>query len=747
MAGKRKSGFGKKGSGAFYRLFLEVAVSLLAVVLISSSVLFEAVRRIIIDQGTQAALQSFSAVMQDFEEANTTANLLATQVMLDDVCSEMINAGPLWDANSIAVDRVRKQLSMYQYTNPSVDSLYLYNENVDLFVSSGNRFATVGKESFYDQTVVDILEHPENYDCKNLIRREMASKYPNLTDKTETVFSYVLFTRQGGGAVIVNLKLSDMAQKLLGGGMMEDSRVLILNGSECLADLQTAQLEETDALWDGLSELTASGEHYRELSADGSRYAVFCLHSDSSSWDYLKITKWDTLFSPLVSFRHWNFAVIGVVVLSVVLVALWHSLSFLRLQRRLEKNAAPPKASEVKQLRDGMLGDFLHNRKLFSREQLRGLLEHFGLSYRQGMRCSLVVLQIERYAEFQKKFGPKIADAVKFGFQNIFEETFGESVPLAGLINRDETLTFLLDVTGRDDVQALVRERFERFCENVSVYVPWDFFCAATEQGCPLEQLPEKNGQLKRRLAEGFFYPHNSCRFLGELIAEHSENADFQNKKADLLIRAARSGEDVRELFLSLTEQLSRCSMEQYMNVIVWIAITAVRSFPDVFSGGEELGALLAALAACGKKEETDELLLGLFERIRQSQEKDAARRGVTNRLDEVKRYIEEHYADPSLNPEKLGDVFGVSANYLGRLFRRDARMSIAECINEERLKRVLLELETSDRSVKEILEQSGFLSSNYFYTYFRKKYGMTPQRYREKHRQESAESDSASRP
>lgn len=744
MRGKRSGHERKQAVGAFYRLFLEVCISLLAVVLVCSSVLYEAVRQMIIEQGTQAALQSFSLMKQDFEEANSMANRLATQVMLDDVCSEMINAGPSWDANSLVVNRVRKQLSMYQYTNSSVDSLYLYNENADLFITSGNRFGTVGKEDFYDQSIVDILDHPEQYDLKNLIRREMASKYPNLTDKTETVYSYVLFPRQGGGAVVVNLKLNDIVQKLLGGGMMEDSRVLILNAqNERLADLQTSAVEETESLRAAVREAAASGQSYREVTADGVKYAVFYLYSESSSWNYIKITKWDTLFSSLVSFRWWIFAVMGAIALCVVLVALLHSLSFLRLQRRLEKRAGqPPKASELRQLQDGMLGDFLHNRKLFTREQLRDLLERFGLSWREGKRYAVVLLQVERYAEFQKKFGSKNTHLIKFGYRNIFEEIFGRVFPLVGLINRDDTISFLLEAPEEGELREWIGECFAQFCESVGLYVGWDFFCVGTKYSYPLEQIPEINGLLRQHLAEGFFYPHNACCFLDELIEAHGENADFQNRKADLLIRAARNGEDVRELFLSISGQMDRCGMEQYMNVMVWIAITAIRSFPEVFPSSEDLNETLSRLTACGKREEADGMLLGLFAQIRQNQEKDAVRRGVSNRLDEVKKYIEQNYADPAINPEKIGDVFGVSANYLGRLFRRDTGMSIAEYINEERMKKVLLDLETSDCSVKESIERSGFAGSSYFYTYFRKKYGMTPQRYREKHREKPNRSE-----
>ena len=95
------------------------------------------------------------------------------------------------------------------------------------------------------------------------------------------------------------------------------------------------------------------------------------------------------------------------------------------------------------------------------------------------------------------------------------------------------------------------------------------------------------------------------------------------------------------------------------------------------------------------------------------------------------------HYADSNLTLKTLGDEFGVSPNYLGRLFKKDMGMSVQEYINEVRLKHVLLELKETEDSAKDIAERNGFIrASNYFYTYFKKKVGVTPQMYRERSRE-----------
>ena len=172
------------------------------------------------------------------------------------------------------------------------------------------------------------------------------------------------------------------------------------------------------------------------------------------------------------------------------------------------------------------------------------------------------------------------------------------------------------------------------------------------------------------------------------------------------------------------------------MNAIIWLGITVARSVKDFSFYENDANEFLVRLAACEKAAEVDGLFSELFEKIQEKQEKAAIKKGVMGKLDEVKKYIEENFTDPNLTLEQLGDEFSVSPNYLGRLFKKDVGMSVADYINGERLKWVLKELEETERAAKDLAERCGFVSSNYFYTYFRKKIGVTPQAYREQCRE-----------
>lgn len=724
----------------FRRIFLGISLSMLVVILLGSGLMYYMVKKVIIDQNIQMSLQAFGQVLADFEEANGTANMIATQVKLDDVCSELLTAASGEWPNSITLGKVRNQLSMYQNTNPTVETIYVYNENLDLFITSGSRFGAVGKADFSDQNIVELLNDPATRSTHNLIRREMTTKYLNGTDKTEVVYSYILYSAEQGSAVVVNMKFDKLLQEILNMEIMKDSRMLIIDENKNrLVDLQTCPVEETTALRKKVLDIADKGIRYQEVRVDGAAYFISYLYSDNSRWNYVKITRWESMFHMIQEFQKWAAGLTLVIIIAAVAAALGNSLSILRMHGNLERKYANlPKRSDLNLLKEGFLSDFLHNRKLFGKNQLRLQMEKFGFTECEKNRYTVLILQLESYDGFREMYGQKGTFDIKFGFQNIFEETFSSCFRLMGLINRDHTLTFLLETAGtEEEVQKKVQECFRNFCKNVEVFVKWKFSLVGTERSVSLEKVPELNGKLKEIMQEQFFYPGNTYFTYEQIREEHSEKVDFHQLEEGSIPQMLRCGQDVRVLYQDFAGKLSRCSMVEYMNAMIWLGITVARSVKDFMPSDRDANGFLTALTKCEKAAEADALFYGLFEQIHENQEKTAVKKGVTGRLDEVKKYIEENFLDPNITLEQLGDEFSVSPNYLGRLFKKEMGMSVADFINGERLKKVLRELEVTDRSAKDIAEDCGFVSSNYFYTYFRKRVGVTPQVYRQQLREQ----------
>ncbi len=96
-----------------------------------------------------------------------------------------------------------------------------------------------------------------------------------------------------------------------------------------------------------------------------------------------------------------------------------------------------------------------------------------------------------------------------------------------------------------------------------------------------------------------------------------------------------------------------------------------------------------------------------------------------------VKEYIEQHYQDANLNVSALGEAMNLSPAYLSRLFRAEYQVSALDHLYFVRIAAAKELLRSSTRTVSEIAQETGFLSSNVFIKTFKKIEGVTPGAYR----------------
>jgi|GEM_PF-2557472 AraC-type DNA-binding domain-containing proteins len=94
-----------------------------------------------------------------------------------------------------------------------------------------------------------------------------------------------------------------------------------------------------------------------------------------------------------------------------------------------------------------------------------------------------------------------------------------------------------------------------------------------------------------------------------------------------------------------------------------------------------------------------------------------------------IKNYINEHlYNDISL--DRVADEMNISANYLGKLFKKSSGINFTEYLTECRLSEAAKLLKETKLSVNEIANKLGYSSTNHFIRIFKEKYGDIPKKY-----------------
>ena len=97
-----------------------------------------------------------------------------------------------------------------------------------------------------------------------------------------------------------------------------------------------------------------------------------------------------------------------------------------------------------------------------------------------------------------------------------------------------------------------------------------------------------------------------------------------------------------------------------------------------------------------------------------------------------AQEYINHHFAS-DIRIEHIAEFAGVSKAYLQRIFRAYTGTTILKTINSVRVERAKQMLMSTNLSVKQIGEQSGFRNSQHFIYEFRCSCGVTPSEYRKR--------------
>jgi two-component system, response regulator YesN len=96
-----------------------------------------------------------------------------------------------------------------------------------------------------------------------------------------------------------------------------------------------------------------------------------------------------------------------------------------------------------------------------------------------------------------------------------------------------------------------------------------------------------------------------------------------------------------------------------------------------------------------------------------------------------AKQYIAENYSGTDLSVESLCSYLHVSPAYFSTVFKRETGMSFVAYLTEVRLQEAVNLLNTTDDKTYVIADKVGYPEPNYFSYVFKKKFGVSPSKYR----------------
>lgn len=105
----------------------------------------------------------------------------------------------------------------------------------------------------------------------------------------------------------------------------------------------------------------------------------------------------------------------------------------------------------------------------------------------------------------------------------------------------------------------------------------------------------------------------------------------------------------------------------------------------------------------------------------------------MTKECARIKEYLDANYAE-NITLDSLTSLTHMNKYYMAHSFSKYTGQSPIQYLNQRRLEAACALLENTDYSVSAVATATGFSSQSYFTQIFRKKFGITPVKYRKKH-------------
>ncbi len=635
-----------------------------------------------------------------------------------------------------------------------IDSIYLINFPADMVFSNTATYQSL--DSFYDQDILLLLADDSMEDYNYLfLPRTMNTGTPS------NVIS-LIFRTPNGNSFVLNISLASY-ESLLNhdtNAMWPDTLVIngydhAINGSSEVAF--ASDISGEDWYQRILSSSQSSGK--LSITLHSERYTVFYRKNASFRFTYLTMLdaspfsrKNTMLYSTLLSFTVFTFLGFGLsLFLSYTLYLPINNM--IKLIRSYDRHTKTSYPDEISYLTNAVT-DLVHishksQKQIFLSGQtdcLRHILtvadyyktvkketlESYGIIF-NSQNYQVVLFSLDRSSVLLSS-DPADHKLMLDSLQNIVSELLPQSLCLEiedGILayilfaNTDDPCEFMCQITQAKGYM------FDYFQETVTVGMGLIYDSPS--------DLHESYTQAKLALRYRFLSGGNSVLNYSELSVHNSSNLLLVEEQKDIIscVFSCREAAALEKLqaYFDILRSLHVDSM--IMNITaLHISIqnaetqSEIRSIDSLSYDSDPYNHYtLSEIQA-----QFTQRIASDVAQLQEIRKNIAAKPQI---IEEVTAYVEANLQSADLTVENIADHVELSTNYLRNIFKEHMGITLSKYITNQKIQYACKILVETEDSIQSICERLDFTSANYFYTYFKKNTGMTPNQYREKYRQD----------
>lgn len=670
---------------------------------------------------------------------------------------------------------------------PYIDSIYLYNANLDLFYSSKTGFQT-SLETCEEKELSSNLSNPDFVDSYD--GSPVPYKQASGTKNTE-IFSYYILspedTSNTPNAIIINLNASMLTNSISSmkdfSSETESNFFLLDKNNTYLTSVLYSKMEKkSDFLSSFLEQLATTNDYDSSyIKINGTTY--FQTHTDKNcyGWHLFNLIPVSTLFQNV-----WTNILLSLFIIIIIFILTWKLCRYFakHLNEPLEiltkhlnepsSNFGPLKKLSFKpnefqlimstvtslkgnneQLRSiqqktkysstqSCLNELVTNHYTDSPELMEQKINFLGLNYLKTEKLCMAVFKIDKYHLFLSQHTSDELWTLRFATVNIIEELVSAQYTCNGFSRDNDQFVLVISCSNETDLVDF-EDRFvlllQSVQKNIEHYLHFTVSTTYSTVFQGIKNLSVIHKQLENSLFLKMRLGHSAIiepHLIDEVPAEPFQ---LSYKATAQLIEHLIHGQSDNAFSVCKTmiQDLFYCDHTEIHSTLLYLVHSIyerlLEKYPmlkDVFI--EAMRKFVSELEYVEISDDILNLSKTFFETLCNAVQKSKSDPEQQNSVIAAKRIIEiiqQDYSDNALCLASIADKIGLSSNYAGQIFKQYTQKSISQYILEIRMEKIAYYLQTSNLSLSKILEKVGLEKNNYFYTRFKNYFGMSLNEYR----------------
>jgi len=699
-------------------------------------------------------------------QTSYAANIVKTQAM--DLGNQLINNSTLITAMfHKEIDRIQEFHAVQTLAN--IQSMYPFIEFIGLYNGYTGRYINSKGITAKDEHVLLQSLGTQNQGMYfNLFPRQVPIP-TNVGVRMANVITFVFFPGYSSylpkkGAIVININ-AEYLHKLIGQLQSRSSKFqIVMDGAGTVLSHSEAgrfmtAMSEVPYARRILDSDSRSDNFVTEV--DGVKSLVTFVKSEELNWYFISANSYDEVLANITHLKNVTLGIaIGMLLLCIAL-SIWLTNQMYNpiknLMKKIKGNIYSEDSEEKRFDEFMVLGETLsdYSDKVSSLEPALSVAKKSSLlRYIKGSQVDLsnryeeplhspyfgvIVLKIDGFQAFIQKNSPKTQELIRFAICNIAQEilesndkmeTFvidDDEIGIVGQLQEDAFSAHLL--ISLSDIQENINNLFELSLTigigtvvGAAHQIRESYYAAKTSaenrffegRGQIFEYKIAVDGQSGAGAKEVPYPVKSEAKIIEAILQNHKhaithEISHFMNAVSQTTYHQALFF--LNQLLIALYKQfevsspIARGEAGRFMELAFNLA--KCETLAEV---SEQMGTI--CLALCDEME---------------------ARTKNKNHevIDKIKSYVEDHYAKPDLSLELLADQVQWTPGYLGKMFKTYCGMAFNDYLKHVRMeaaKKLLLQTRDSTHAIS---EKIGIYNKTYFYTLFKKQYGISPAQYR----------------